>query len=64
MYVFDVVLMVFVMGVFYVWYPSSLKINRKGVGEERGSIAEGLVHDGGGASQSTGFVDMVSENKR
>lgn len=63
MYVFDVVLMIGVMVVFYVWYPSSLKINDKGAGQQRGSMEAGLVHRG--ESQSTGFVELMpSENKR
>lgn len=59
MYVFDVVLMVGVMGIFYVRYPSSLKVNKED-GEGRGSMAEGLGHSG--EPQSTGFVEL--ENKR
>ncbi|KAE8550937.1 hypothetical protein TMatcc_009004 [Talaromyces marneffei ATCC 18224] len=59
MYVFDVVLMVGVMGIFYVWYPSSLKVGDKGFGGDE----RGLVHSG--ESQSTGFMELESsENKR
>jgi hypothetical protein len=62
MYVFDVVLMVGVMGIFYVRYPSSLKVNKED-GEGRGSMAEGLGHSG--EPQSTGFMESVSlKNKR
>ncbi|PCG98267.1 RTA-like protein [Penicillium occitanis (nom. inval.)] len=63
MYVFDVVLMVGVMVVFYVWHPSSLRVNDKEAVEGRVSMGEGLVHNS--EPRSTAFTELVSfENKR
>lgn len=53
MYVFDVVLMVGVTGVFYVWYPSSLKVNNKGAAEGSVSMGEGLVHNSESQSRAS-----------
>ena len=63
MYVFDVVMMLGVMVVFYVWYPSSLRVNDKEAVKGRVSMGEGLVHNS--ESRPTGFTELVSfENKR